>query len=226
MTHPPGKLIVFEGIDGTGKTTHASLLAEWLPGSGLMPEGAQAILTREPSGTKLGGVLGDLIQDHAIHAEDFATARTKLLLFSADRIQHVEKVIEPALAAGHWVVCDRYSASMEAYQGYGHGMPLSFIRHLNAFATNGRDPDLTIWLEVPIPEARKRVCDRDGLTYSEDIISSEKFLARVRNGYRKMFHNNERCFVFNFYDFYLRRDLDISSSQSKIQTCVKEFFEG
>jgi dTMP kinase len=137
----------------------------------------------------------------------------------------VEEVIEPALAAGHWVVCDRYSASMEAYQGYGHGMPLSIIRHLNAFATNGKEPDLALWLDRSIPLARKRVCNRDGLPYSEDESSAE-FLARVRNGYRKMFHNNERCFIFRLSDSYLQRDLDISLSQSQIQTCVKEFFEG
>jgi dTMP kinase len=225
MTNPPGKLIVFEGIDGAGKSTHASLLAKWLPGSGLMAEGAHVVLTLEPSGTGLGSVLADRILDHAIHDGAPATDRTRLLLYAADRAQHVEQVIEPALAAGHWVVCDRYSASMEAYQGYGHGMPLSIIRHLNAFATNGRQPDLTLWLDLSIPEARKRVCNRDGLPYSEDKPSAE-FLARVRNGYRKTFYKNERCFGFMLCDSYLQRDLDISLSQSQIQTCVKEFFEG
>jgi len=224
MLNPPGKLIVFEGNDGTGKTTHASLLAEWLPTSGLLPEGAKAVLTQEPAGTGLGSVLTDRILDHAIHDGAPATDRTRLLLYAADRAQHVDEVIEPALAAGNWVVCDRFTASTVAYQGYGQGMPLSFIRHLNTFATNGREPDLTILLDLPIHKAHELVCNRDGLTYLEDIPSAE-FLARVRNGYRKMFHNNERCFLFRLSDISLRSDLDISSSQSQIQTCVKEFFE-
>jgi dTMP kinase len=224
MINPPGKFIVFEGIDGAGKSTHASLLAKWLPASGLMAEGAHVVLTLEPSGTGLGSVLADRILDHAIHDGAPATDRTRLLLYAADRAQHVEQVIEPALAAGHWVVCDRYSASMEAYQGYGHGMPLTFIRHLNAFATDGREPDLTIWLDVSIPEARKRVCDRDGLIYSEDIISSEKFLALVRTGYRKIFHNNERC--IKLAPVSCHRFADISALRNQIRVCVRDFFKG
>jgi dTMP kinase len=225
MTNPPGKLIVFEGNDDTGKSTHASLLAEWLPGSGLMAEGAQVVLTREPAGTGLGGILGDLIQGHAIHDGAPATARAKILLYAADRAQHVEEVIEPALAAGNWVVCDRFTASTVAYQGYGQEMPLTLIRHLNAFATNGREPDLIILLDVSTHKAHNRVCNRDVFTYSEDVPSGG-FLARVRNGYQKMFDNNERCFLFRLSNICLRSDLDISLSQSQIQTCVKEFFEG
>jgi dTMP kinase len=219
-----GKFIVFEGIDGSGKTTHAKLLAQWLPDSGLMPEGARVVLTREPAGTGLGSVLGDLIQGHAIHGGAPATNRTRLLLYAADRAQHVEEVIQPALAAGNWLVCDRYTASTLAYQGYGHGLPRELIRRVNALATtNGTElivPDLTIWLDVTVNTGSQRVCQRDGLEWSKENVDHE-FLTRVRKGYWKILHKDPTCLKFG--EILQLRDLSITEMQTYIRNQVREF---
>ena len=224
-----GKFVVFEGIDGSGKTTHAKRLASWLPifakASGLMPEGAQVVLTREPAGTGLGSVLADRILDHSIHDGASATDRATLLLYAAARAQHVEEVIKPALAAGNWVVCDRFTASTVAYQGYGHGLPLSFIRRLNAFTTTDTKftaPDLTIWLDMTVNTARQRMRQRDGLECSEEKINDE-FLTRVRKGYWRIFNKDPTCLKFG--EILQLRDTNITESQAYIRNQVRQFAE-
>jgi dTMP kinase len=173
-----GKFIVLEGIDGSGKTTQLEALAAWLPTSGLMPPGAELITTRAPGGTSLGACLRGLLLHPPGDTEPCRTA--ELLLYVADTAQLCSQVVEPALAAGHWVLCDRFTGSTVAYQGYGRGHDLKEIQQLNQLATGGLKPDLTIWLDLPLGEALRRRGHR-----SADRIerAGEKFLGRVAVGY-------------------------------------------
>ena len=129
-----GRFLVLEGIDGCGKTTQIEALKAWLPASGLMPEGAQLLVTREPGGTALGQALRQMLLHPPGEAAPESTA--ELLLYAADRAQHVQQRIAPALAAGHWVLSDRFVGSTAAYQGYGRGLSLDLIDQLAAIATS------------------------------------------------------------------------------------------
>ena len=144
--------ITLEGGDGAGKTTQQALLAERL-----RQEGYACLCTREPGDTALGKRLRDLL----LYGDPLARV-TELLLYAADRAEHVSKVIAPALAARRVVVCDRFTDSTLAYQGYGRGLDLERIRQLNHLATGGLQPHLTLWLDLP-PEvglARRGIPDK------------------------------------------------------------------
>ena len=173
-----GRFLVLEGIDGCGKTTQLRHLANWLPRSGLMPEGARLHLTREPGGTALGMALRKLV----LHPPGDASPEplAELLLYAADRAQHVAQLIRPALEQGHWVLSDRFSGSTLAYQGYGRELDLDLIQQLEQIATAGLVPDLTFWLELPVEESLLR---RDAR--SNDRIEAEgvDFLTRVATGF-------------------------------------------
>ena len=130
-----GRLFVLEGIDGCGKSTQIEHLRHWLPASGLMPVGANLLVTREPGGTELGRALRQLLLHPPGAAEPCSTA--ELLLYAADRAQHVQQMILPALEAGHWVLSDRFCGSTAAYQGYGRGLSLELIDQLSRIACRG-----------------------------------------------------------------------------------------
>jgi len=144
--------ITLEGGEGVGKTTQQALLAERL-----QREGYACVSTREPGGTALGEALRELL----LHGDPL-TPLAELLLYAADRAEHVNKVIAPALAVGQVVICDRFTDSTLAYQGYGRGLDLQQVRQLNHLATGGLQPHLTLWLDLP-PEvglARSGLADR------------------------------------------------------------------
>ena len=176
--HQPGRLVVLEGIDGCGKTTQMQRLMAWLPGSGLLAPGGQVVLTREPGGTPLGQALRQLLLHPPQGAAPLTTA--ELLLYAADRAQHVEQVIQPALAAGHWVLSDRFSGSTAAYQGYGRGLDHRLIGQLEAIATLGLQPDLTLWLDLSVVESLSR---RGGRPPDRIEAGGEPFLDRVAAGF-------------------------------------------
>jgi len=177
-----GRFVVLEGIDGCGKSTQLDALAAWLPNSGLLAPGCELVVTREPGGTALGRALRQLL----LHPPDEAAPETtaELLLYAADRAQHVQQLIAPALAAGHWVLSDRFSGSTAAYQGHGRGLPLALIDQLEQIATAGLVPDLTLWLDLPLAEASRRRRDRHG-DHGPDRIEAggDAFLARVHQGF-------------------------------------------
>jgi dTMP kinase len=173
-----GRFLVLEGIDGCGKTTQIQHLRQWLPSSGLMPAGAELVVTREPGGTELGRALRELLLHPPGAAAPCSTA--ELLLYAADRAQHVQEHIRPALEAGHWVLSDRFSGSTAAYQGYGRGLPLALIEQLSLIACRGLQPDLTLLLDVPLAESLRR----RGQRLADRIeASGEAFLARVCAGF-------------------------------------------
>ena len=176
-----GRFLVLEGIDGCGKTTQLRLLAEWLPDSGLMPPGATLHCTREPGGTPLGQALRELLLNPPQEASPAPTA--ELLLYAADRAQHVEQVIRPALDRGDWVLSDRFSGSTLAYQGYGRGLDLQTIVDLERIATAGIAPDITFWLDLPLQVSLRRRGSR-----ADDRIEAEgeAFLARVSRGFQRL----------------------------------------
>ena len=174
-----GRFLVLEGIDGCGKTTQLRQLADWLPGSGLMPAGATLHLTREPGGTPLGRALRELL----LHPPNAAAPcpEAELLMYAADRAQHVQRRILPALKSGDWVLSDRFSGSTLAYQGDGRGLDRELILDLERIATAGLVPDVTLWLDLPLKASIARRGDR-----AEDRIEAEgqAFLSRVANGFR------------------------------------------
>ena len=176
-----GRFLVLEGIDGCGKTTQLKQLAQWLPVSGLMPAGATLHLTREPGGTPLGQALRELLLHPPQASAPSPTA--ELLLYAADRAQHVEQLIRPALVRGDWVLSDRFSGSTLAYQGDGRGLDATTIRDLERIATAGVTPDLILWLDLPIAESLRR-----RQTQTADRIEAEgtAFLARVAEGFRSL----------------------------------------
>ena len=161
-----GRFIVLEGGEAAGKSTQAALLAGRL----------SAVLTREPGGTAVGEALRRLLLDLPLAPVPKAEA----LLMLAARAQHVAEVIDPALAQGDDVVCDRYSGSTLAYQGYGRGLPLAALREMNSWATGQRAPDIVVLLDLPVTIARQRLS-----LSSPDRIEAEgdPFLERVREGF-------------------------------------------
>ena len=173
-----GRFIVLDGIDGCGKSTQIRHLAEWLPVSGLMPSTAGLICTREPGGTPLGQSIRDLLLH--TEADQVPSVTAELLLYAADRAQHVDTVIRPALLRGDWVLSDRFAGSTLAYQGYGRGLDRQLITRLESIATTGLEPDLTAWLMVPVEVSLQR---RHG--EKEDRIEAEgrAFLRRVADGF-------------------------------------------
>lgn len=186
---PPGRFLVLEGIDGCGKTSQLEAIAAWLPDSGLMPAGALLLRTREPGGTPLGRALRQLLLHPPEEAAPCGDA--ELLLYAADRAQHVATVIRPALEAGHWVLSDRFSGSTAAYQGYGRQLPLERILALEQLATGGLEADLTLWLDLPLAESQRRRGDRcadrieaEGSAFLERVAAGFADLARQRGWQR------------------------------------------
>jgi dTMP kinase len=161
----PARFLVVEGIDGCGKSTQATRLAEHLG----------AVLTFEMGATPLGRAVRELVLGHDTHPSDMAEA----LLIAADRAQHMAEVVEPALAEGRHVVSDRHAASTIAYQGWGRGLAMEDLVVLIELATRGRRPDLTILLDLPVEVASARRSD----VADRMEANQEAFFERVRDGY-------------------------------------------
>jgi dTMP kinase len=170
--------MVFEGLDGSGKSSLMKMLDQHLAGLSF-----STVVTREPGGTEVGDQLRDLILQKR---ENAPTARTELLMYQASRAQHVDLVIRPALDQKKWVLCDRFSASSVAFQGGGRGISKQQVEWLNHFSTNDLVPDLTVLLDLSVEESKKRRSKRSDQTGSEDDrIESEKddFHERVRTAF-------------------------------------------
>lgn len=172
--------ISFEGIEGSGKSTALTLLAQELE-----RRGYDVLRTREPGGCGLGRALRPILLDARTRSLNM---RAELYLFLADRAQHVAEVIRPALEAGQIVLCDRYTDSTLAYQGYGRGLDPEKLRRINEMATGGLVPDLTLLMDLPVGLGLERAGlrnQRQGTVLSEGRFDAESmdFHERVRQGY-------------------------------------------
>ena len=170
-----GLFITLEGVDGCGKTTQARLLAEWLVAQ--VPQPAGVLLTRQPGGTAIGEQLRELV----LSPQNHITPEAELFLYLADRAVHVAEVVVPALDRGCVVVCERYTDSTLAYQGYGRGLDLKLLRRLNEMATEGVTPDLTLVLNIPAAEVRLDASRLDRLE-----SAGGDFRERVADGFRAL----------------------------------------
>lgn len=175
--------ITFEGADGCGKTTQVQLAYDYLT-----TKGFKVIKTRDPGGTDLGLHFRDILLNY--HGN--ICSITEMFIFLADRAQHVEHKILPAIKDGVIVLCDRYIDSTTAYQGYGRGIPIDEVEYLNKIATQNLLPDLTILLDISTEIAMQRVSDSG----SKDRLESEQidFHNRVTSGYRKLAQKHYKRF--------------------------------
>ncbi|MDR2564799.1 MAG: dTMP kinase [Bifidobacteriaceae bacterium] len=179
---PVGRFVVFEGGDSAGKSTHLRLLAERLRAEGYAdgPGLPSLVVTREPGGTELGVQIRELL----LHGGEVAPA-AEALLYAADRAQHVAQVLRPALARGDLVISDRYLDSSIAYQAEGRGLGEAAIRQINAVATGGLTPDLTILLDIT-PDAAAARRDRPELVEDRIEQAGTDFHADVNRRYREL----------------------------------------
>ena len=182
-----GFFITFEGCEGCGKSTQSRYLSKKLSQAGISVK-----LTREPGGTVLGDEIRHVLKRRR---QDNITPEAEMLLFAACRIQLITEIIKPGLQKDTVIICDRYTDSTLAYQGYGRGIDLPTIETINELATKGIKPDLTILLDIPAHEGLSRKSTR-----SEDRFETEDiaFHEKVRNGYLKLAAQEpERWFVID-----------------------------
>lgn len=168
-----GYFITFEGADGCGKTTQLELLADYLK-----EKNKEVIITREPGARGLGERIRDILLNYDGEVSD----RCESFLFLADRAQHIDIIVNPAVEDGKIVLCDRHIDSSVAYQGYGRGLDIEQIDRLNMIATNGKRPDLTLVFDIDAETSMKRVGSEKDRMESAGI----DFFNRVRKGYLEL----------------------------------------
>jgi dTMP kinase len=184
--------ITFEGLDGSGKSTHLRRASEWLARRSI-----PHLVTHEPGGTPLGDALRAVFLDPRWGAMDGVV---ELLLVFASRRQHLLEVIEPALREGRHVLCDRFTDSTRAYQGYGRGVPLAVIDQVDRLATEGRRPDHTLLFDLPAEAARARGHSpgRRGRGEADRLDAEDvAFYDRVRRGFLEMAEGEPRFEVLD-----------------------------
>jgi len=177
-----GRFVTFEGIDGAGKSSHIDALAAWM-----RERGHEVLVTREPGGTPLAERLREMVLSEPMDT------LTELLLVFAARRDHLEQQIAPALARGATVLCDRFTDASFAYQGAGRGMSVSTIERLEQWVQQGRQPDLTLWFDLPAAvAAQRRAAARDPDRFE---TQDEAFFGRVRTGYAARAREHAARFV-------------------------------
>ncbi len=204
-----GRLISFEGPDGAGKSTQIKRLEAFLEARGF-----PYICSREPGGTPIGEKLRELILDKR-YSE--MSRRTEALLYAAARAQHVDEVIRPALEEGKIVICDRFTDSSIAYQGYGRTLGEDVIRALNAFATEGLQPDLTVLLLLDPEEGMRRAEKREALDRLESEAAA--FRAEVNRGYLRIAEEEPERVI------YIDAGEDIEDIAAQIRKRMEVFLE-
>jgi dTMP kinase len=218
-----GKLIVFEGVEGCGKTTQLQRCSRWLETIDLQDAnlGKKPLLsvTREPGGTSLGlGLRKLLLEGGEGRKEADGTPqpiedRAELLMYAADRAQHVEEVLKPQLELGAVILCDRYTDSTVAYQGYGRGLELDLIHQLNQIATGGLESDLTIWLDVDAEIGLQRARQRGSADRIEQ--ANLAFHQRVQQGFAQLATSYPQRIV----------RIDASPSPDEVQLAIQEVLQ-
>lgn len=204
-----GKFITFEGIDGSGKSTQIEMLADALRRHGIDP-----VITREPGGTALGRALRAAF----LETNEEVAPMAELLSFAADRAQHVEFLIKPALAAGRIVISDRYADATYAYQGAGRGFPEERVLQVIDLATGGLKPDLTLFFDIDVAEAIRRMIARDESQAKRNRMDEEtaEFYTRVRDSYLGIAKREPKRF----------KVIDGSRSKDQIHRSVMKIIKG
>ncbi len=192
------KFITFEGVEGCGKSTQSKLLY-----NSLTQKNISATLTREPGGTEASEKIREILLDDQI---DSLEAKTETFLNFASRIEHVEKLIKPAIEDEKVVICDRFYDSTIAYQGYGFGNDIAQIETLNKIAINNYTPDITFLIDIDVEKSFNRIQKRDTNNRYERL--DMKFHKRVREGFLKIAQNNDRIKVIDG-----SKDIEIISQQ-------------
>ena len=208
--------ITFEGLDGSGKSTHLRRATAWLEARRI-----PHVVTQEPGGTELGAAIRSVFLDRRWGSLD---GIVEALMVFASRRQHLLEVIEPALAEGRHVLCDRFTDSTLAYQGYGRSVSLENLRDLDRIATGGRRPDLTLLFDLPSETARERGVspDRDSTPGGGDRLDVERleFYEKVRNGYLELVRlEPERFRVISTAG-------DVETTAAGVEGVLEEIFEG
>lgn len=205
-----GKFITFEGIDGSGKSTQMRMIA-----SELRVRGFNVLTTMEPGGTPLGRRLRAAF----LETEENVAPLAELLLFAADRAQHVNFLIKPALADGKIVVSDRYADATFAYQGAGRGFSQETVNEVIKLATDGLKPDLTLFFDVPVEKAIARTKARSDEETQKNRMDSETldFYERVRKAYLSIADNEPQRFVV------VDGDLPIEEVKASILKIITDF---
>jgi dTMP kinase len=198
-----GRFITFEGIDGAGKSTHITSLQAWLAA-----RQHEVLLTREPGGSPLAEKLRDIV----LHQPMDALSET-LLIFAARR-DHLQSCIEPALARGAVVLCDRFTDATFAYQGAGRGFDLEVLAQLEGWVQQGRQPDLTFWFDLPPQVAAER---RAAVRVPDRFEQQDTaFFSRVREGYAKRLAQSPRRFV------HIQADAERAAVWSQIERALEQ----
>lgn len=172
-----GLFITFEGADGSGKTTQLNKIKDYL-----IKEGFDVVVTREPGALEIGQKIRNIL----LHEKSFVSDRCEMFLFLADRSQHIDALIKPALEDGKIVLCDRHTDSTIAYQGYGRGQDVELLKKLNKIAVNMIEPDLTLLYDVSSETAQERLGKEKDRMESAGI----DFHTKVRNGYLELAKEN------------------------------------
>jgi dTMP kinase len=187
--------ITFEGIDFSGKSTQVELLWQYL-----LKQGKKVEIIREPGGTEISEIVRTILLDKN---HNKMLMETEIFLFSASRAQLVREKIRPYLNDGIYVILDRFHDSTTAYQGFGRGIPLDSVNHINKLAIGETIPDITFFLDIPVKEAdnRKKMQNPDELDRIE--VSGSEFYEKVRNGYLHLAKNESR---FRILDGTLKKE--------------------
>lgn len=200
-----GKFITLEGTEGVGKSTNVRAVVECLEAAGLA-----VVVTREPGGTELGEAIRELLL--GVRDEPMANM-TELLLVFAARAQHISEVIAPALAAGKWVVCDRFTDATYAYQGGGRGFDDDIIRQLETLVQGQLRPDMTVYLDVSVEIAAARIAGREHDRFEREQL---EFFRRVRARYLSMAESESRYRVVDAGN-------DLETVQADVRAVVQSF---
>lgn len=200
MSVQPGLFITLEGVEGVGKTTNMTFVRDYLQRAGV-----DLLCTREPGGTPLAEEIRQIL---LCDRDEQVDAQAELLLIFAARAQHLHRVIQPALKAGQWVLCDRFTDATFAYQGGGRNLPLSVINQLETLVQNGRQPDKTFFLDLDVDIGLARAQGRGAPDRFEK--ENRQFFERVREAYWQRIQQQPERFAV----------IDASVSLSEVQAQI------
>ena len=208
------RLITFEGIEGSGKSTQMRLV-----GQHLIEKNIPLLITQEPSGTDIGRKIGGILFNRGHY---YMCAETEAFLFCAARAQHVREMILPALKENKTVLCDRFSDATYAYQGAARGLDPDFIRVINDYSAMGLKPNLTLLFDLPVEIGLKRAADRDNLLKDSSFTDrfereSLKFHNKVREGYLDIFRSEPERFRL------IDATRDVDTIQQEVIRHITEF---